>query len=123
MMLADNPIVAMAIKPDYDRVEWHLYNWARYMRTGGYAGLSLPGRASGQIGISHAADFDQLADNADRIAAKTCDSVIRDLKPLEQKAIRCGYLGEDWTHVLNEAAVLVVAKEGVRLGLERKGTY
>jgi hypothetical protein len=106
---------------DYDRVDFHLFNWARYMRTGSYAGLSLPGRACAGMGISHSADFDQLADQSDRVAARAVDAIIRDLKPLEAKAIRCSYLGEEWTSKLQEAAVLVVAKESVRAGLARKG--
>jgi hypothetical protein len=104
-----------------DRVEWHLYNWARFMRTGSYDILGMPGRACGGMGISHSADFDQLADQADRAAARTCDAVIRDLKPLEQKAIRCAYLGEMWESPLQEGAVLVVAKEAMRIGLNRRG--
>lgn len=120
-MLLVERVIAMKPHVDYDRVEWHLWNWARYMRTGGYAGLSISGRASGGIGISHSADFDQLADLADRSSARACDAVIRDLKPLEQKAIRCAYLGEDWTRPEHEGAVLVVAKESVRLGLNKRG--
>lgn len=120
MLLAER-VVQMVAHVDYDRVEWHLWNWGRYMRTGGYAGLSSPGRASGGIGISHSADFDQLADIADRVSAKACDAVIRDLKPLERKAIHCAYLGEEWTSVLQEGAVLVVAKESVRLALNKRG--
>lgn len=103
------------------RVEWHLQNWKRYMFTGQYAGLGHSGRASGGIGISHSADFDQLADQADRVLARTVDAIIRDLKPLEQKALRCRYLYEDWTDSREMALFVVLAKEGVRLGLNRKG--
>lgn len=104
-----------------ERLEFHLWNWQRWMRTGAFSDLGLPGRACGGMGISHSADFDQLADQADRVAAKACDAVIRNLKPLEQKAIRCAYLGEEWTSVLPEGAVLVVAKEALRIGLNRRG--
>lgn len=117
-------LVAIKIeKPDasYDRVEWHLYNWADWMRTAGYAGLMLPGRACGGIGISHSADFDQLAGQADRVAAKAIDAIIRDLKPMEHKAIGWGYLGEDWDYRAEPEAVLVVATESVRLGMNRRG--
>lgn len=122
MMVVDVPILAI-VRPDTsdERVEFHLYNWARWMRSGSYAGLGMPGRACAGMGISHSADFDQLADIADRTAAKACDAVIRNLKPLEQKAIRCAYLGEEWTSVLQEGAVLVVAKEALKMGLDRRG--
>lgn len=122
-MLVTSTLLAIETRPyvNDDRVEFHLDNWSRWMRTGGYTGLSAPHRASGGIGISHTADFDQLADIADMQSAKACDAVIRGLRPLEQKAIRCAYLGEEWTSVLQEGAVLVVAKEAVRLGLNRRG--
>lgn len=120
MIVADAPILAMVIKPVDERVAWHLWNWRRWMMSGDFAELGLPGRSSG-MGYSHSADFDQLADQADKVAARACDAVIRGLKPLEAKAIRCAYLEEEWVSLLNEAAVLVVAKESVRLGLNRRG--
>lgn len=104
-----------------DRVEWHLLNWRRWMQTGEFAGLGLSGRASGGIGISHSADFDQLADGADRNVAKMVDAIIRGLKPLEQKALRCRYLHEDWTSPLPMAHIVVIAKEALRLGLNKRG--
>lgn len=122
-MLIAERVVCMRVDPyfDYDRVDFHLFNWARWMRSGGTAILGIPGRACAGMGISHSADFDQLADQSDRVAAKAVDAVIRDLKPLEAKAIRCSYLGEDWTAKEQEGAVLVIAKESVRMGLNRRG--
>jgi len=103
------------------RVDWHLENWKRYMFTGQYVGLSAPGRASGGIGISHTADFDQLADQADRVLARAVDAIIRDLRPLEQKALRCRYLHETWCSPHPLGAVVLVARESVRMGLNRRG--
>ncbi len=115
------PVPINRRKPDYDRVEFHLWNWQRWMNSGQFAGLAAPGRASGGIGISHAADFDQLYDQASQVVAKACDAVIGDLGKLEQKAIRCAYLGEVWESRLSESAVLVVAKEALRIELNRRG--
>ena len=114
-------MLAIQIEATDDRVEWHLWNWRRWMQTGEFAGLGHSGRASGGIGISHTADFDQLADQADRTVAKSVDAVIRGLKPLEQKALRCRYLHEEWTSILQQAQIVIVAKESLRLGLNRRG--
>jgi hypothetical protein len=111
----------MAEPENFERVDWHLENWKRYMLTGQYQGLRMPGRACAGMGISHTADFDQLADAADLNVARAVDAIIRDLKPLEAKALRCRYLHEQWTSVLSMAAVVVVAMEGVRTGLNRRG--
>lgn len=105
---------------DYDRLECLLFHWAAWMRTGFYAKLRTPGR-SACIGISHSADFDQLADAADRSIARAVDAAIQDLKPLEQKALRCAYLGEQWASPLSEAAVLVVAREHLSIVANRRG--
>lgn len=106
-----------------DRVEWHLLNWGRFMRSGTASALGMPSRASAGIGISHAADFDQLADNADVIAARAVDAIIgHDLKPLEAKSLKCEYLGEKWLRPdVDMGLILVVAKEGLMRGLNRKG--
>jgi hypothetical protein len=83
--------------------------------------LGLPSRASGGIGVSHSMDFDQMADNADNTIASWVDSIIRGLGALEQKALRVEYLGEKWTSPTEIELVLVLAREGVRAGLDRKG--
>lgn len=121
-MIIENPIANERGWRKEDRVEWHLLNWARYMRTGKSSGMGMPRCASGNIGISHSADFDQLADIADVIAAKAVDGILsHDLKPLEYKAIKCDYLGEKWPSVLDMGLVLVVAKEALMRGLNKKG--
>jgi hypothetical protein len=103
-----------------DRVEFHLFNWAKWLRGSGMR-LGYPSRASGGIGISHSADFDQMADNADNTIASWVDAIIRGLGNLEQKALRVEYLGERWTSPTEIGLVLVIAREGVRAGLDRKG--
>jgi hypothetical protein len=133
-MIKDKVLMAIEVKPVHnaygepgwrkeDRVEWHALNWARYMRTGTASGLGMPRSASGGIGVSHSADFDQLADAADVVAAKAVDAIIsHDLKPLEAKAMKCEYLGEKWLRDdMDMGLVLVIAKEGLMRGLNRKG--
>lgn len=120
MLAVERSVLAISVGMPGDRVEWHLLNWRDWMYSGQYAGLRLPGRASG-MGYSHGADVDQLGDIADRTAARAVDAIIRDLKPLEQKALRCEYLAEEWTSPTPHELVLVLAREAVRAGLDRRG--
>lgn len=106
-------------KPAQDRVLWHLDNWRRWMRASNM-GLGLPTK-SPAIGISHSADFDQLAGQADRWAARAVDAIISDLRLLERDAVHHAYLETKWQHRMDVEPVLVIACESIRLALNRKG--
>jgi hypothetical protein len=106
-----------------DRVLWHLSNWKLHMQPHlmEERNLGAPKRASGGIGISHTADFEQLADNADRVVADWIDAIILDLPAIEQKALRCEYLYEKWESRTPIHLVLVLARESVRRGMDKRG--
>lgn len=74
------------------------------------------------MGISHTADFDQLAEISDAVKAKAIDACMGDLKRLEAQAIRTEYLGEHWPENAPELhLVLVIAREHLRAILDRRG--
>jgi hypothetical protein len=133
-MVKDKVLMAIEVKPVVkssapvgwraeDRVLWHLWNWRLHMQPHRMTerNLGAPRRASGGIGISHTADFEQLADNADRVAADWVDAIIQDLSAIEQKALRCEYLSETWLSKTPIHLVLVLAHESVRKGLDKRG--
>lgn len=80
-----------------------------------------PRSGRGVMAISHTADFDQLANKADAWAAAATDAVIAGLKRLERDAISHAYLETRWVHPHPVEPILVVAVEGVRIGLRKKG--
>ena len=70
------------------RADWHLDNWARWLRTF-YYGKGYPGRSAGLScgGISGTEAFDHLCDEADKQAAKITDTIVGDLSDQHQSAI------------------------------------
>lgn len=74
-----------------ERVEFHLLNWARYMRTGkevvGHR-KSIPGLSNG--GASK--HFEDMLDDVDLACAKVVDAIIEGLSPVEQAALHNAYL-------------------------------
>jgi len=74
------------------RLDWHLDNWASYMRTGGTRGLGAPTSACGFVGGGYNNDFDSMCLEADSRAAKAMDGLISSLTPAQQAAISHRYL-------------------------------
>ena len=73
------------------RLEFHLDNWRRYMRSDvpvdGY-----PGRSAGCLGGGLSATFDELVDAADARCARAVDALMQGLGNSERAAINHVYL-------------------------------
>lgn len=107
---------AYAAMADADRVEWHLLNWARYMRTGDKL---RPLRAMSRI-TGAGPNVDDMHDGCDLSAAMQVDAIIRDLSVVEQCALHHTYLDAAYRFRDYEAALLS-AKSKVLDGINRKG--
>lgn len=108
---------------DTDRLLFHLDNWARWMKSRGLSGFHVRAKSVG-VGYTHYdTDRESEYEKSDNWHAENTDAVIRDLKRLEQLALQCEYLGAIWTDPLDIGLVLVVAREGVRMGLDKRGIY
>ena len=104
----------------YDRLDWHLENWARWQRAGGYAEFHV-GASGGLRGFTHY-DTESERDKSDAKTADIVDAIIRDLKPMERDALNTEYLGVKWTNTEFALTVaLVLAREQVQLGINRRG--
>lgn len=106
-------------REDYDRLNWHLENWKRWMETGGNTVFHVGGGV-GLRGFTHY-DTDGEYDKSDNHTAVMVDAVIRGLKKIEYEALACEYLGEIWRSTTPLHLVLVVARHGVRIGINRRG--
>ena len=74
-----------------DRVDWHLANWARWMRDG-HVGTGYSSRASGGIGQSSNSDFESMCKNADNRCAFAVQAVIDGLSDAKRCALHHEYL-------------------------------
>lgn len=104
---------------DTARLEWHLLNWARWMRSRGLSNFHVRAKSVGE-GFTHY-DTDGEYEKSDAWVAENVDAIIRDLKRLERAALECEYLGAAWLEKIDIGLILVVAREGVRMGLNRRG--
>ncbi len=105
------PIVPRTAKDQYDRLEWHFWNWSRWMRSGGI----------GLHGFTHF-DTDSSYDKSDNDTAIMVDAIIRDLKKMERDALNTQYLGAAWNNKPEFLGiVLVLAREQVQNGIRKKG--
>ena len=68
----------------HERVEWHLWNWERWINSSRLPGL-MPSRANGFAVC--APDVDETLDNLNRGLGDTCDRAIRELPPPMRMAI------------------------------------
>lgn len=102
-------------------LDWHLRNWAAWMRTGGIAlGYSACGcRAGGVVG-----DFDDMVQTSDRVCAMALDSVIEGLAPVESAAIYHTHLYAVYRFPRFPLEVaLGRARIKIKAGLECKGLW
>lgn len=80
-------------------IEWHLDNWARFMRVNklriGYPTKCLGFETGGSAGVE---EFDHLADKCEITAAAEFDACVESLKPPRRCAIHHTYLGSKYTH-------------------------
>ena len=106
-----------------ERVEWHLLNWARWMRSGNQI-RGLPGRATLLSSGGKSKDFDEMADSEERKMARNVDTIIHDLKPIEVMAIHHKYLYAVYRFPReNLADLLAGAKVKIGASLNKKGIW
>lgn len=119
-MVITEPLAPARAKDAYDRLDWHLANWARYMRTGELSRLDVRG-GHGLEGFKHY-DSEGEYNKSDRDTAIQVDAVIRDLKQMERDALHTEYLGAKWPNKPEFlSVVLVLAREQVQRGINRRG--
>ena len=111
---------AIRARDQYDRLQWHLENWARFMRSGGGTVFRVEG-GHGLRGFTHF-DTESGYDKSDYDTAVQVDAVIRDLKQMEKDALHTEYLGAVWPNTEFALTVsLVLAREQVQIGINRRG--
>ena len=105
---------------DSDRLERILLDWAHWMRVRGMSNFRVVARSVGDGFTHYSSDRESEYAKSDAWVSENTDAVIRDLKRLEQQALAAEYLGAAWAEPLDIGLVLVVAREGVRMGLTRR---
>lgn len=68
------------------RVEWHLENWRRWMRSGQEVD-GMPGRSSGCSDGGTSRGFDEMVECEDRRCAKIVDVILDNLPPHQRIAV------------------------------------
>lgn len=100
-----------------ERLDWHLANWADWMRRGGSADQGMPDRSSGLKTGGGSLDFDEMAQASDALMAAAVNAVIEDLPLHEQCAIEHRYLRSVWRFPRNNLPELI---ERARRTLRRR---
>lgn len=105
---------------EHPRLDWHLQNWAEWMRSGSTTHL----RCATMRGASGSADFDDMVQGEDRRVAKVVDACIGDLSQVEQCALRNKHLGELW-RANREPIAIAYERARLRLSgqLRRRGVW
>jgi hypothetical protein len=101
-----------------DYLEIHLYEWARWMRSG----LAVQTYGKQAVGLSNGGasqDFDDMLEAEQRRIAAVVDSVINDLPPIQRMAIHHRYLHAVF-RLKGYVQALKEAKVALRVGLRRK---
>jgi hypothetical protein len=95
VMETDTRAPELRERPGDDRAEWHLWNWARWMRGGSGSPRGFRSRASGARAAS-SREFDALAAEADTACAWATDAVVDALPALSKRAVYAAQLGDRW---------------------------
>lgn len=107
---------------DIDRAEWHLLNWARYLR-GRYVRLGYPSKVPLLSNGGASEDFDTMCEDSDRVSARACDAVIEGLPEIEQRALSTVYLGTTFRFLRDPHKIVEDVKPRVYRELQRRGIY
>jgi hypothetical protein len=105
-----------------DRVEWHLENWGRWMRSGS-AVSGFPHRACGCTSWGDAWDDDTVLEASERVSAKAVHAIIEGLALAERLALNCRYLAARYADSRQYIGALATARENVGAGLKRRGIW
>lgn len=107
------------------RVEWHLENWRRWMRSG----TEVDGHQRSSSGMSDGGTskgFDEMVESEDRRCAKIVDAILDNLPPTERIAIYVhkGIMGRVFKFVrLTYDQALHAGKEALGRELSRRGVW
>ena len=105
------------------RLEFHLDNWRRWMRSDVITD-GAPNRAAGCIGGGYSRSFEDMIDSADVRCALTVDALIEGLSPGQRAAIHHCYLRAVFRFPRgNYEDLLAEAKRRLDLGLMARGVY
>lgn len=108
-----------------DRVDWHLENWRRWMRSG-HEVNGHSGRSSGVSDGGTSKGFDEMAEAEDRRCAKIVDAILDNLPPTQRIAIYVerGIMGRvfKFERVTYEKA-LQLGKAALGRELARRGVW
>jgi hypothetical protein len=108
-----------------DRVEWHLENWRRWMRSG----QEVDGHARQSQGLSDGGTskgFDEMVEAEDRRCAKIVDAILDNLPPAHRIAIYMerGIMGRVFTFVrMTYHQALNEGKAALGRELARRGVW
>lgn len=106
-----------------DRVEFHLDNWAGWMRSGQEVDR-LPNKSSGLSSGGSSKAFDDMAEASDRRVAHLVNTIIDDMMAAHQSAIYHHYLHAVFRYPRgNKETLLAEAKLLVGKGLAAKGVW
>src|SRR5258708_17853975 len=105
-----------------NRVEWHLRNWGRWMRSG-RAVSGFPHRACGCTSWGDAWDDDTVLENSERVSARAVHAIVEGLPLEERLALNCRYLAARYPALHSYADALVAALDHVGAGLRKRGIW
>lgn len=107
------------------RVDWHLDNWRRWMRSG----QEVDGHARSSSGVSDGGTskgFDEMVEAEDRRCAKIVDAILDNLPPVERIAIYIerGIMGRVFEFKrMTFHQALVAGKNALARELARRGVW
>ena len=106
---------------EHPRIDWHLDNWARYMRERDVDELECK---IVDVYQSANADFDDMCDAMERRIAVAMDALVSDLPLAEKVAVHHKHLSAVWRFNRPGSSMEDVyqsARENLSEGLRRKG--
>ena len=74
---------------EHPRLDWHLDNWARYLRSDDFGNLRCGTSRYWTTNV----DFDIMADHMENYCARIVDSLVNDLPARQRASVVCRCLG------------------------------
>lgn len=108
-----------------ERIEWHLWNWSRWMDSG----KAVDGHASRSSGCSDGGTskgFDEMVESEDRRCAKVVDAILDNLPPPQRIAIyvELGIMGQVFRFARQPyEKALELGKSALGRELSRRGVW
>jgi hypothetical protein len=108
-----------------ERIDWHLDNWSRWMRSG----QEVDGHARESSGLSNGGTskgFDEMVESEDRRCAQIVDAILDNLPPAHRISIYMerGIMGRVFTFVrMTYSQALAEGKAALGRELARRGVW